>query len=136
MFWKLWMKHVKAPARRRPYACLNCVSYMCLTCCSDFVQTKMKETGHSFSFVFISIEGYSCLGCWIEVLESVFQVWDWSFLISLFCGNVCNWILELISSQMDWFWSFLFEFSSWLRLRICGDWNLRHLLNFYSYLTT
>ena len=75
-------------------------------------------------------------GSWKELSLSVFQVLDWSFLISLFCGKFCNWIPELISSQMDWFWSFLFEYSSWPRLRICRDLNLRQLLNYFSFLTT
>ena len=76
------------------------------------------------------IDGYSCLCYWNEFFSAMFQVLDWSFLELHFYGNVCNWIPELIWSQMDWFWVFLLEFGFFRWLHICMNWNLQHLLKF------
>ena len=39
-------------------------------------------------FLLLCIDGYSCLDFWNEFLPSVFWVFDWSFLVLHFCGNV------------------------------------------------
>ena len=86
VLWKMLMEPVNAPARWWPCACLECVSGLrrlkktlnflrclhVLTGCSNVVKTKMKETGYSFSLLFVlvgivaSVVGmsfFSCVSC-------------------------------------------------------------------------
>ena len=59
-------------------------------------------------------DGYSCLRYWNEFFLAVFQVLDWSFLVLLFDGNVCNWIPKVIWPRMDWFWIFCWKMASFV----------------------
>ena len=81
------------------------------------------------------IDWYGCLHYWNEFFLAVFQVSDWSFLVLLFDGNVCNWIPKVIWPRMEWFWGFLLGNGFSRRLHICMDWNLQEITNCYSILT-
>ena len=63
-------------------------------------------------------------------------VLDWSFFVLHFYGNVCIWIPKLTWTEMDWFWGFLLEYTSFRRCRICMDWNLQEVLICVSILMT
>ena len=64
------------------------------------------------SLLLFCIDWYGCLRYWNEFFPAVFQVLDWSFLVLLFDGNVCNWIPKVIWPRMDWFWVFCWELAS------------------------
>ena len=80
------------------------------------------------------IDDYSCLQYWNELFSAVFQVLDWSFLVSHFDGNVCNWIPKVIWPRKDWFWVFFLLGTGFFRpFHICMDWSLQELLNCCSF---
>ena len=110
-------------------------AYMSLTWCSNMIQTKMKETGYSFSFtslywwvplppllewVFFScVLGYGLKFSRIALLRKRLQLDSKSDLTTN--GLILGFLLKN-------------GFFRWLH--ICVEWDLQEMLNCYSFLTT
>ena len=150
VLWKMLMEPVNAPARWWPCACLKCVSglrrlekllnFLRCILVFDLVLKYGSDINEGnclqLLFYFIVLIGIVAPVIGMSFFSAVFQVLDWIFLVLHFDGNVCNWIPEVIRSRRDQFWGFLIKNGFFRWLHICMDWNLKGLLNCYSFFTT
>ena len=144
------MDPADAPASCWPCGCLTCFSglrrrernFTFLRCIPVF--DLVLKNGSNINernwlqllFYFLVLMGMFTAVIGIGFFKAVFHVLDWSFLLLLFDGNVCNWIPTVIWPQKHWFWVFLLQDDFLRCLLICMDWNLQEMLNFFSILTT
>ena len=143
VLWMTLVETVNAHARWWPCACLKCISVLRslektlnFSRCIHIIDLVLKygsdiNEGNwlQLLFYFIVLIGIAASVIGMSFSPAVFQVLEWSFLVLLLDGNVCNWIPKVIWPWMDWFWGVLFGNGSFRWLHTCMDWFLQELLS-------